>query len=227
MSLVEKGYEVDIIATTKDKKKPDRVSARGIHPYLLQHRSDREVNAFLYFSRLGWFMIKAALLLTFLSLRKRYAVVHITSPPDPLVFEALIPKLTGARVLLDIHDIGPELFERKLKIPEGGLCVRVLAFLEKISAGYADHVLTVTDLWRDKLVARSVRRNKCSVLLNVPDNHVFQYQECHVKPRGQNLFYHGSLEEHFGVDTLIQAVPMIRRNTDCHLSHASSLLLLP
>ena len=34
-----------------------------------------------------------------------YKVIHITSPPDFLVFASLFPKLLGARVILDINDI--------------------------------------------------------------------------------------------------------------------------
>ena len=87
---------------------------------------------------------------------RRYSLVHVTAPPDIMVFSAIVPKLFGARIILDIHDIGPELFMRKLNVGEDRLVVRLIKLLERLSASFADHVITVTDFWKDKLAARSV-----------------------------------------------------------------------
>ena len=41
-----------------------------------------------------------------------YDVIHVHSVPDFQVFATLIPRLMGARVILDIHDIVPEFYAR-------------------------------------------------------------------------------------------------------------------
>ena len=40
-------------------------------------------------------------------------MIHVHSVPDFLVFAALVPKLLGARIILDIHDILPEFYASK------------------------------------------------------------------------------------------------------------------
>ena len=43
-------------------------------------------------------------------IRERYDLIHVHSVPDFEVFAALFPKLTGSKVILDIHDIVPEFY---------------------------------------------------------------------------------------------------------------------
>ncbi len=77
--------------------------------------------------------------------------------PDFLVFAAWYPKLTGARLILDIHDIVPELFANKFKSVLKHVYVSGLRFVEKLSARFVDHVIVSNHLWVEKLVGRSVR----------------------------------------------------------------------
>ena len=46
----------------------------------------------------------------------KYDVIHIHSVPDPLVFTAFLPKLVGAKIILDIHDLLPELYASKFGV---------------------------------------------------------------------------------------------------------------
>ena len=45
--------------------------------------------------------------------KARYQLIHVHSVPDFLVFAAWFPKLTGAKIILDIHDLLPELYAGK------------------------------------------------------------------------------------------------------------------
>ena len=73
--------------------------------------------------------------------RQRYDLIHVHNIPDFLVFAAWYPKLTGSKVILDIHDIVPEFFESKFSVSDRSLLVRALRLVEKISAAFADHVI--------------------------------------------------------------------------------------
>ena len=42
-----------------------------------------------------------------------YDLIHVHSVPDFEVFAVLIPKLLGAKIILDIHDIVPEFYASK------------------------------------------------------------------------------------------------------------------
>jgi glycosyltransferase involved in cell wall biosynthesis len=212
-ALRNKGFDVDIICLRESKDEKVIQSYDGLNLYFIQSRPTSEQKAALYFLRLFMFCLKSFFVLSYFGLQKRYDIVHVTSPPDIIVLSALIPKLLGAGVILDIHDIGPELYMRKLGAPEDKPIINILKHLESISARFADHVITVTDIWRDKLLKRVNHGIKCTTILNVPDEDMFKLSLAR-KPRpenGCNLFYHGSFEEHFGVDTLIKAMVLVRK----------------
>jgi glycosyltransferase involved in cell wall biosynthesis len=144
---------------------------------------------------------------------KRYDLIHVTSPPDLIIFSAIIPKLFGGKVILDIHDIGPEFIMKQLQLKENSLVVKLVLIMEKLSASFADHVITVTDSWQARLISRSVPLPKCSVLLNVPDEDLFKrrFVTSFKKSDSFDIYYHGSLEEHFGVDILLRAIPIMQK----------------
>ena len=41
---------------------------------------------------------------------RRYDVVQVHNPPDFLVVAALLPRLGGSKLLLDVHDLTPDMF---------------------------------------------------------------------------------------------------------------------
>lgn len=207
MTLRKSGIQVDIICLKNMKTEKFYEKYDGLNIFKIQSRMNAENTVFGYVAKLLMFLVNATVMVSILGLVRRYDVIHVTSPPDIAVFTTIVPKLFGAKVVLDIHDIGPELFMRKLHVDEGNVIIRMLKLLEKLSSTYADHVITVTHLWRDKLIGRSVPKQKCSVLLNVPDQEVFRFNRKNGR-RGStfNLYYHGSIEEHFGVDTLLEAM---------------------
>jgi len=211
-ALKEKGFEVDLICLRDSRGDKAVQTFDGLKLYGIQARPEREKKSLLYFTRLAAFSLKCSLLLSMLGLAKRYSIVHVTTPPDFLVFSALIPKLLGAKVVMDIHDIGPELYMRKLGVKADSAIVRALKFMERASAKFSDHVITVTDIWKDKIAKRSAPPSKCTVLMNVPDEDMFSATGLVDSNSREtiNLFYHGSLEEHFGVDTLIKAMPRVK-----------------
>ena len=212
-SLKEKGFDVDIICLRDTRKENVFQVYEGINLYGIQPREEREKKASIYFERLIAFCIKATAMMSWLGLTRKYDIVHVTTPPDFLVYAAFLPKLRGAKIILDIHDIGPELFMRKLHKPEDGIIIKMLKYFERKAAIFSDHVITVTDLWRDKLISRSVPAAKCTSILNVPDDSLFKAYAPAEKAESDKvrLSYHGSLEEHFGVDSLINAMPDIKK----------------
>ena len=64
----------------------------------------------LKFSAQAWAVV------TWRHLRRPYDLVHVHNMPDFLVFTAWFPKLTGAKVILDIHDIVPEFYASKFDV---------------------------------------------------------------------------------------------------------------
>src|SRR4030067_3539447 len=83
-TLVEHGYDVDVICLRRKKQKSREV-IRGVNVYRLpleRHRKGAFRFAFEYVS----FFVMAFLCLTFLSLQSRYSVIQVINMPDSLVF---------------------------------------------------------------------------------------------------------------------------------------------
>jgi glycosyltransferase involved in cell wall biosynthesis len=138
--------------------------------------------------------------------------VHVHNVPDFLVFSALSPKLDGTPVILDIHDLLPEFYASKFKISHASLLFAFLVVVERWSAAFADHVIIANHLWRDRLVARSSRGDKCSVVRNRPDLDIFTPRPGpSAKPEGVfQLIYPGSLNWHQGLDIAIRAFSSVK-----------------
>lgn len=167
-----------------------------------------------YLVKIIYFFSVAFIKISTLHFKKRFDLIHVVSPPDFMLFAAIIPKVLGARVILNIHDIVPEFYMRKFGVKEDHIIIRILRIVEKICCHLSDHVLTVTDIWRNKLVRRTgISESKCSVLMNVPDDKLVKLAKNKKKALNSHfkLLYPGNLGEHFGVETLIRAMPIVKR----------------
>lgn len=203
-ALADRGDSVDVIALRKNGGLPIEV-LQGVNVYRIQGRERNENSRFDYLIRLLRFLFASTLILARRHLSKPYKVVHIHSVPDFLVFAAIVPKLLGARVILDIHDILPEFYASKFNAGPNSLLLKLLLTIERLSIAFSDHVIIANHLWRDRLVSRSVRPGKCTVFINYPDPKLFS-------PRpdaGQNgkfrIVYPGTLNTHQGLDIAIRA----------------------
>jgi len=93
--------------------------------------------------------------------------------------------------------------------------VRLVIRQEQWSCQFADHVITVTDLWRQALIQRGVPSEKVSVVMNVADARIFHRgvrQQYTDRPSDGlfRLFYHGTQVHRYGLDVLLQAVAQVR-----------------
>ena len=211
-SLLEHGDCVDVICLGR-KGQPARTVIQGVRVIRIQTRDYNEKGPVSYLLRICAFFVRSFMMCTILHFRHRYHVMHFHNIPDFGVFCTLIPRLMGVKVILDVHDLVPEFYQRKFGLDENHPIVRILKCMEKWSCRFADHVITVTTLWEDTLTGRSVSAEKCSVILNSPDlnlfNRGYKRKDPGVKPF--RLVYHGNLTEIFGVDLAIRAVAIIRQ----------------
>src|SRR6185503_17709722 len=125
---------------------------RGVRIYRIQRRSDTEKSALLYLAKILLFFVKATVLLSALSIRRRYDIVHVHNLPDFLVLAAVVPKLLGARVILDIHDILPELYADKWGAKLDSRTFKGLLRVERFCCSFANHVIVANHLWHEKLL---------------------------------------------------------------------------
>jgi glycosyltransferase involved in cell wall biosynthesis len=213
LALYEHGYQVDVICL-RGSQDPSFEIVQGINVYRLPVRRKKSRGPLLQFVEYAAFFLLAFFKVTALHMKQRYQVVQVHNLPDFLVFVALIPKLTGARVILDLHDLMPEFYAGRFDSGLSSWPVRVLFWEERVSGWFADHVVTVTETWRQTLIQRHIPERKTSVVMNVADDHVFNPEvEPPATPRRNDRFtivYHGNITPRYGIDLVIRAVDLVK-----------------
>jgi glycosyltransferase involved in cell wall biosynthesis len=205
-ALAEQGDSVDVIALRRDKSFPEFEVLHGVNVFRIQYRTVNEKGLLAYTNRIARFFFRSTWRLYRNQSRRPYDVVHVHNVPDFLIFTALSAKWKGKPIILDIHDLLPEFYASKFKISHDSLLFKLLTFIEKCSAAFATHVIIANDIWRDRLVARSSRADKCSVVRNRPDLSIFQSRSTPKKTSDKfMLTYPGSLNWHQGLDIAIRA----------------------
>ena len=209
--MASQGHDVDVIALRR-KGQSSVDYPGGVRLLRIQRRSVTETSVVQYLAKLVWFLAKAGALLSALHVRHRYDVVHVHNMPDFLVFAAVLPKLTGARIILDIHDIMPEMYAGKFGAEERSWGFKSLVAVERAACRFADHVISANDLWHETLLRRSARR--CTTLLNYPDISLFKPASTDGRKENQpfTFLYPGSLNHHQGVDVAVRAFSVAVRD---------------
>ncbi|HEX6289303.1 MAG TPA: glycosyltransferase family 4 protein [Herpetosiphonaceae bacterium] len=214
-ALLKHGYEVDVICLRQDGE-PAVDTHNGVRIFRLPVKRHRGSGAAVQLLEYLAFFTAAFARLALLHRRQRYDVVQIHNLPDFLVFAALVPKLAGARVILDIHDVMPEFYASRFRSTMSSWPVRCVRWQEQLACRFADHVITVTDLWRETLIERGLDAAKVSVVMNVADDRIFHAAAATAQPeRSQRAFhvlYHGTLTERYGIDLAIRAIDIVRRS---------------
>ncbi len=209
-ALVKDGYDVSVIALRRDGQAArETLNGVQIHRLPVEHQRG---SALRYAWEYTSFALLAFLRLTRLHLRKRFRVVEIDNMPDILVFSAIVPRLTGTPVILYVFDNMPELLAYLWETSERHPVVRLLAFLERISAAFASRVIVTQEMPRRIAVKRGVPEEKITVVLNCADETVFSRDKVPDVPRTDDRFdivTHGAMLERYGIHILIDALPTV------------------
>lgn len=215
-ALAREGVSVEVICLKETDEDPERDTFNGVDITRvdLKHRRGGKLS---YVAQYGSFILRAGAILAGRAFRRRYDLVHVHNMPDVLVLSALIPKLFGAKVILDLHDPMPELMMTIFGLREESFPVRLLKKLEGLSIWFADAVLTTNEAFRKLFVSRGCPAEKIDVIINSPDEEIFQYCE---SDRQQSItsqsskpfvmMYHGSLVERHGLDLAVSAMAKAR-----------------
>ncbi len=208
-ALAKSGDQVDVVALSSGGNTLKTEIINGVSIYRIQHRERDEQGKWTYAWRVLRFLLASSVFLTRRHHEVRYDLIHVHNVPDFLVFAAWYPKQTDAKLILDIHDIVPELFASKF----GGArprYVRLLKRLESLSASFVDHVIVSNDLWYETLTSRSVPKEKASVFLNHVDPAIF-YRRPRTRTDGKVvILFPGTFQWHQGLDIAIRALARLK-----------------
>ena len=210
-ALLDAGHEVDVVCMSRPgEARRERRGALTIWRMPIGHR---RAGALRYVIEHAAFVATAALTVAALHLRRRFEVVQVNSPPDSVVLAALVPKLAGTPVLLDLVECTPEFFSTRFGAGLDHPLVRILMAVEQGAIRFADHAITGTRQMRERFVGRGADGGRIDVVLNASDERYFAAAPDVATPAGTDgaftLICHGSIERRYGLDTVIRAVALL------------------
>jgi glycosyltransferase involved in cell wall biosynthesis len=211
-SLVKMGVTVDVICPAQNSdlyfKGHDQIR---VHSIPIRHVDKSQIRYILeYLFSFMLYFIK----LSILHIGNHYAVVHVHNMPDFFIFSAVIPKIMGTPLILDIHDPMPEVFISKYSEKPNKLLLGLIKLQEKLSCWLADEVITVNSICERNLINRGIPARKITVVHNYPNAAVFDrnlyLNESNSPRKNFTLIYPGHLAPRYGLDTVIRALPQLK-----------------
>ena len=206
MAAKECGYSLDIYSLF-DKNSHNYKPFSFVKCNIEQYKGSSKYKYVFSYIR---FFIFCSLKISFNFIFKRYRVIHFHNMPNFLVFSALIPKLFGAKIILDIHDLMPELFSVKFNLPTSHLLIKLLYFEERISALFADEIISTNKFHSERFIQNKIKNKQITQIINVADAQIFY------PPNGNKygnseliLAYPSTLSKRLGIDNLVDAVEIL------------------
>src|SRR5262245_6240606 len=210
-ALAARGDLVDVLALRQSPDLAKKESVQGVRVFRIQDRfGKKERSKLAYLWPLLRFLGLSSLWITKGHLRKPYDLFHIHNVPDFMVFAGWYPKLTGARIILDIHDIVPEFFASKFRKGAEGITFGLLCWMERASAAFADHIIIANHLWLEKYSRRTRTIGRCSAYINNVDASVFIRRTRQRNDGKLVVLFPGGLQWHQGVDIALRAFSTLR-----------------
>jgi len=213
-TLAEAGMEIHVISLSEKRNgvpEPSKSTVNGVHIHRLP--VTRRRGGLLRYMR-EYFLtgLLGGLTLMLLHFRRRLDIVHVHNMPDILIMAAVVPRLTGSKLILDVHDPMPELYA--VRNHSHSTLVRILGFQEKLSCRLADRIISVNEPMRTVLTARGIAAEKVFIVHNFPDlNHFPLSALPSVWPKGDKLvlLYCGTVTEHYDLGLAIKAMADLKR----------------
>ena len=212
-ALAKDGVRVDVICP-RDPKRPKSEYHNNIRIITVPLRRNYKGKGNYiseYLLSFFFYFIKVSILF----FRNRYQVIHVHSIPDFLIFTAFFPKIFGAKLILDIKDLMPEVFISKYKVDEKSRIFNILKFQERLSAMFAHTVITANSNFKNNLIKRGITFREITVVNNIADTNIFNRAKFrkHSTEKNQHftLIYPGTVAPRYGLDVAIRALPFLTK----------------
>lgn len=213
-ALAGRGDEVSVYCLRADGS-PERAIENGVRVERIRIPRYRGGKAAIYVGSYAQFLIASGALVSRAHARARFDVVHVHTMPDFMVFGALIPRLSGAKVLLDMHDLMPELYALKFGLAKEGKVVGALRLIQRAATAFADAVVCVHRNQYELLLRDGVPAWKLAIVMNAADPALFPPRSGEPPPEPDGalrLVYHGTILERYGVDLAVRAFARAREH---------------
>jgi glycosyltransferase involved in cell wall biosynthesis len=207
--LLDEGLCVDLLCLASPMPLDGAHQSRDRLKVYQMRMEHRRTGALRYIWEYVGFFLWSLPITMGLSMRHRYAAVLVDNMPDFLVFVAFIARWRGARVVLEMFELTPELTAARLRLDHRHPMLRWVRLIERIATRWADHVIAVSQQCKDILVERGVEAGKISVLPNTPAVAILSSRSVPIESGAAFLVTHASLVPRYGVQVAIRALGLL------------------
>ena len=214
LAAVEAGYNVDFYIT-QERNPRDFEGVNFIRSKFGQYDGDSKIRFITRYLRFVWFCFWK---ITFNHFKKKYQVVHINNMPNFLVFSCMAIKWMGAKLILDVHDLMPEVYAEKFDRPLSHWMIKLLYLEERWSANFCHEVIVTNRLQIARLKQNKVRRFQFPEILNAADENVFRpFTDHNFHDRDLTIVFPSTIARRLGLDVLIDAMEIVEKSNP-HIS---------
>ena len=207
-ALSEKGYEVIIISLNNGKMKSYE-SYDNIHIYRINLSKKRgtfarRLSEYLLFEIIAFFYVIK------IFFKFRPEIFHVHTLPDFLVFSTLVPKLFGAKIVLDFHELFPEaMLQFKKGLQKKSLWYKGLLLQEKYSFKFANEIISFHDPAKNILQSRyGFKKNVTTVMNGVDENELPVFNK--ITDKKFKIVYNGTINYNLNLSLVIKALINIK-----------------
>ena len=205
-AALEAGFKVDIYTL----EHPENKNFPEFHIISSGKKQYKGNNKKLFIKAYLRFFLFCLISLTKNYFRKKYDVIHFNNMPNFLVFSSLVPKLLGAKIVLDIHDLMPEIFSAKFKMDRSNKLIKVLYLEERFSAKFASEIISTNRFHTRRFRENGIKNKRITEIVNVADHNVYYPSDGKMFDDEKLIIaYPSTIAKRLGIDTLIQAMENI------------------
>lgn len=208
-SLTDRGYSVDVIALRNVGERAfENVNGVNVYRVNLRKKRGRTIEYIFYYAA---FTLLASFKCSLLFMKRRYDVIVVNNPPDFLVFAAVVPKVFGARIVVDLHEIVYEDFKTRFNAFGKRLILLIIKVVTGLALKFVDDYITVNDILAQKYYSRYRLKRMPTVVMNAVDASKVMKRGARNYVEGGDfvIVYHGTLSKHYGVHVAIEALKIL------------------
>ena len=211
-ALAAAGWEVDVFCL-RGPGDPG-LAAQGIRLVPLDVSRHQGAGIVTYLREYLSVLVRSGFALTRAHPRRRYRVVQVAAPPDPLILAGLPLRLAGVPLILDLHEATPEFFKTRFARASSPTSDRLLHLAERASIALARVAISVNRARHERLVRLGYAPAKLRVVTTGPSLGRFRPET--LPARGfmadgtLRIVYTGAVTPLYELDVVVRAIARIR-----------------
>ena len=205
LAAKEAGFSIDIYTLKEGRG----FFLDGINIFCLKRKQYKGKNKFKFvLSYLSFFFY---LFIYFTKSPRKYKIIHVNNMPNFLVFSCIVPKLFGTKIILDIHDLMPEVFAAKFNISLDHFLIKLLYIEERISANFVNEIISTNRFHTKRLIKNGIKKKRFTEVINAADPGIFKpIEKRDFSSKDITVVFPSTIAKHLGIDTLVDAAKKIK-----------------